>query len=161
MKKDKLHLTEQLENNSATITMSQIRIKNYRNWDQTSHLDFTNNNRLGTMQHRLNKTFDSSGRSASTTTSESNVLTLDTRVQVTYHEIRQFTKLQELCRINNFDFLYESLCPKFNRDMVFKAGEGAGRSGSFFFFSHDNRFIIKTLTKGELEIFLTMLPSYV
>jgi len=45
---------------------------------------------------------------------------------------------------------YSSLSPKFNRDMVFKAGEGAGRSGSFFFFSHDRKFIIKTMTKEEL-----------
>jgi len=43
--------------------------------------------------------------------------------------------------------------------MVFKAGEGAGRSGSFFFFSHDRKFIIKTMTQGELKLFLRILPS--
>ena len=43
--------------------------------------------------------------------------------------------------------------------MVFKAGEGAGRSGSFFFFSHDKKFIIKTMTKAELDLFLRLLPS--
>ena len=32
-----------------------------------------------------------------------------------------------------------------NRKMIFKAGEGAGASGSFFFFSFDNKFLIKTL----------------
>lgn len=36
-----------------------------------------------------------------------------------------------------------------NRDRVFKAGEGSGQSGSFFFFSYDNRFIIKTLRGNE------------
>jgi hypothetical protein len=41
---------------------------------------------------------------------------------------------------------HPSLSPKFNRDAVFKAGEGAGASGSFFFFSHDRKFIIKTMT---------------
>lgn len=41
--------------------------------------------------------------------------------------------------------IYESLDVEKNFDKVFKAGEGAGASGSFFFFSHDNRFIIKTL----------------
>ena len=41
----------------------------------------------------------------------------------------------------------ESLSPANNRDQVFKAGEGAGRSGSFFFFSHDRKFIIKTMSK--------------
>ena len=58
------------------------------------------------------------------------------------------------------DSLHPSLAPKYNRDAVFKAGEGSGRSGSFFFFSHDKRFIIKTMTKGELDLFLKMFSSY-
>lgn len=45
--------------------------------------------------------------------------------------------------------------------MVFKAGEGAGKSGSFFFFTHDDRFIIKTMRQGEVNIFLKFLPSYI
>lgn len=44
--------------------------------------------------------------------------------------------------------------------MVFAAGEGAGRSGSFFFFSHDRKFIIKTMTNNELELFLDKLPAF-
>jgi hypothetical protein len=44
--------------------------------------------------------------------------------------------------------------------MVFKAGEGAGRSGSFFFFSHDRKFIIKTMTKHELDLYLEKLPLF-
>ena len=59
----------------------------------------------------------------------------------------------------SFEVLHKSLSPKYNRDMVFKAGEGAGRSGSFFFFSHDKQFIIKTMTKSELDLFLRILPS--
>ena len=55
--------------------------------------------------------------------------------------------------------MHASLSPKFNREMVFKAGEGAGRSGSFFFFSHDRKFIVKTMTKGELDLFLQILPQ--
>ena len=57
-----------------------------------------------------------------------------------------------------FNVLHESLSPKFNRDMVFKAGEGAGRSGSFFFFSHDKKFIIKTMTEDELKLYLKIMP---
>lgn len=53
-----------------------------------------------------------------------------------------------------------SLSPKLNREMVFKAGEGAGRSGSFFFFSHDRKFIIKTMTKEELKLYLQLLPKF-
>ena len=33
--------------------------------------------------------------------------------------------------------------------MVFRSGESAGLSGSFFFFSHDNKFIIKTLSSSD------------
>jgi len=43
---------------------------------------------------------------------------------------------------------------------VFQAGEGAGRSGSIFFFSHDDRFIVKTMSTGELELFCRILPKY-
>ena len=53
-----------------------------------------------------------------------------------------------------------SLSPKYNRDQVFKAGEGAGRSGSFFFFSHDRKFIIKTMTSSELQAFLPLIEDY-
>jgi hypothetical protein len=41
--------------------------------------------------------------------------------------------------------MLSSLSVEKNRNMVFQAGEGAGLSGSFFFFSSDNRFLIKTL----------------
>jgi hypothetical protein len=44
--------------------------------------------------------------------------------------------------------------------MVFKAGEGAGRSGSFFFFSHDRKYIIKTMTQSELDLYLQHLPKF-
>ena len=43
--------------------------------------------------------------------------------------------------------------------MIFKAGEGAGRSGSFFFFSSDRKFIIKTMTKGELDLLVRLMPD--
>ena len=52
------------------------------------------------------------------------------------------------------------MSPEFNREMVFKAGEGAGASGSFFFYSHDSRFLVKTMTKSELDFFLAILPNY-
>ena len=44
---------------------------------------------------------------------------------------------------------------------MFHAGEGSGKSGSFFFFSHDKRFIIKTITKDELETLLVILKDYI
>jgi hypothetical protein len=62
---------------------------------------------------------------------------IDTKVTVTFHYHKFFQNLYKLCDITDFQSFYQSLSPKFNRDMIFKAGEGAGRSGSFFFFSHD------------------------
>ena len=60
---------------------------------------------------------------------------------------------------SNFEGLHKSLSPKFNREMVFKAGEASGASGSFFFFSHDKKFIIKTMTSSELALFLRIHPN--
>jgi len=56
--------------------------------------------------------------------------------------------------------IIHSLDNEANRKMIFKAGEGAGASGSFFFFSHDNRFIIKTLRGTEREDLIKMLDKY-
>jgi len=48
-----------------------------------------------------------------------------------------------------------------NRDQIFRSGEASGASGSFFFFSHDKRFIVKTMTKTEMQFIQTFLhPLY-
>ena len=54
-----------------------------------------------------------------------------------------------------------SLCLEHNCNQVFKAGEGSGASGSFFFFSYDKRFLIKTLRRNEKDILLSILDSYI
>ena len=46
-----------------------------------------------------------------------------------------------------------------NGERVGTDGEGAGASGSFFFFSHDKKFIIKTIPKEELNELLRLLPK--
>jgi 1-phosphatidylinositol-4-phosphate 5-kinase len=55
----------------------------------------------------------------------------------------------------------KSLDVQKNVSQAFKAGEGAGKSGSFFFFSKDNRFIIKTLKGNEKETMLSLLDDYI
>ena len=55
----------------------------------------------------------------------------------------------------------ESLEVNKNRKMIFKAKESAGKSGSFFFFSHDNKFIIKTLKTNEKKLLISILNDYV
>jgi hypothetical protein len=43
---------------------------------------------------------------------------------------------------------------------MFGAGKSQGRSGSFFFFSHNKRFIVKTIPKNELNTLNKILPDY-
>jgi 1-phosphatidylinositol-4-phosphate 5-kinase len=57
--------------------------------------------------------------------------------------------------------MMKSLSLEENRNMVFKAGEGAGMSGSFFFFSYDNKFLIKTLQGNDKKVMLKILDSYI
>lgn len=54
----------------------------------------------------------------------------------------------------------ESLSTEKNHKSVFKAKESAGKSGSFFFFSFDRRFIIKTMNTSEKKVFIDALPHY-
>jgi len=55
----------------------------------------------------------------------------------------------------------KSLDLKQNFNRILKSGiNGGGKSGEFFFFSDDNRFIIKTVSDAELQVFKAILPSY-
>lgn len=68
-----------------------------------------------------------------------------------------------LRHLDGFDeaTLRESLNPRNNIESIFKAGESQGKSGSFFFFSQDKRFIIKTMTNSDYDAFNKMFKYYV
>jgi 1-phosphatidylinositol-4-phosphate 5-kinase len=72
---------------------------------------------------------------------------IDFRSTIQSYEDQKFDEIQKLDGISPED-LMKSLSMEDNRNCVFRAGEGAGKSGSFFFFTQDNRFLIKTL-KGK------------
>lgn len=59
----------------------------------------------------------------------------------------------------DFKRISKSLNPSKNRDAIFSSGEASGASGSFFFFSHDKRFIIKTMSNTELKLIQKILPD--
>jgi hypothetical protein len=71
------------------------------------------------------------------------------KVEILAHDSETFQKLRELDGITAQDIDFSLNCQQ-NREMVFKAGQNSGQSGSFFFFSHDKRFIIKTMRGDEL-----------
>lgn len=54
-----------------------------------------------------------------------------------------------------------SLDPLSNLSAISNAGESQGKSGSFFFFSGDKRFIIKTMTTSDLSTFKKVFKKYV
>jgi 1-phosphatidylinositol-4-phosphate 5-kinase len=56
--------------------------------------------------------------------------------------------------------LIESLDPSKNIKQIQNAGEGAGASGSFFFFCSDRKFILKTMSSKEIKHMIRCLPSY-
>jgi len=55
----------------------------------------------------------------------------------------------------------DSLDLQDNFNRILKSGiNGGGRSGEFFFFSSDNKIIIKTISNSELKVLLRILPAY-
>ena len=80
---------------------------------------------------------------------------IDTKVEILFYKFKSFSELFDVYNIDMKQIEY-SLSPEKNKEQVFQSGEGSGKSGSFFFFSHDKRFIIKTMTSSELKTFLKM-----
>jgi len=58
------------------------------------------------------------------------------------------------------DIMIKSFSPKKNKKAIEKMGESKGKSGSFFFYSHDRKFIIKTITNEEKETMDEILSNY-
>ena len=57
--------------------------------------------------------------------------------------------------------ILESLNLNENVSSIFKSGEGMGKSGSFFFFSKDQKFVIKTMRRDEKTILINMLDDMI
>ncbi|KMT08132.1 hypothetical protein BVRB_6g143810 [Beta vulgaris subsp. vulgaris] len=66
-----------------------------------------------------------------------------------------FRNLREMFKLDASEYMM-SICG----DDGLREISSAGKSGSMFYLSHDDRFVIKTLRKSELKVFLRMLPSY-
>jgi len=57
--------------------------------------------------------------------------------------------------------IMESLNLSDNLSSIFESGEGMGKSGSFFFFSKDQKFVIKTMRRDEKKILIDMLDDMI
>lgn len=90
---------------------------------------------------------------------EKKIITVTEDIEVIQLAPDIFNCIRRVDNVTNEDII-KSLNPNDNREMAFKAGEGSGKSGSFFFFSHDRNFIIKTMTDGEYQTFEALFKSY-
>ncbi|KAL2460499.1 Phosphatidylinositol 4-phosphate 5-kinase 8 [Abeliophyllum distichum] len=66
-----------------------------------------------------------------------------------------FRNLREMFKLNAADYMM-SICG----DDGLRELSSPGKSGSLFYLSHDDKFVIKTLKKSELKVLLKMLPHY-
>jgi hypothetical protein len=90
---------------------------------------------------------------------EKETLMLHEDISVTEYAPDAFAFLRLIDGYDNH-ILKQSLNPKINKNMVFKAGESKGKSGSFFFFSKDQKFIIKTMTQNDFLAFMRLFRTY-
>lgn len=73
---------------------------------------------------------------------------------ITEHFPKLFHDLRKDDNLDNLEMLI-SLDPIKNKINMLKIKESEGKSGSFFFFSYDKKFIIKTVKSHELEVVLS------
>ncbi|KAJ1435008.1 Phosphatidylinositol-4-phosphate 5-kinase, core [Sesbania bispinosa] len=66
-----------------------------------------------------------------------------------------FRNLREMFKLDAAEYMM-SICG----DSGLRDLSSPGKSGSIFYLSKDDRFVIKTLTKSELKVLLNMLPKY-
>eukprot|EP00250_Pteridium_aquilinum_P018594 c24131_g4_i1 orf=168-2762(-) len=66
-----------------------------------------------------------------------------------------FRHLRELFKIDSADYML-SICG----DSALRELSSPGKSGSVFYLSNDDRFMIKTMRKAEVKALLAMLPNY-
>jgi len=140
-----LHLDTSRTEPVASMTLDSIKIKDFKFWENRKNHD----NVVGAENTVHDTTFDQVLRESAERASD---LIVKRNVRIRSYFPKEFQKLRVDDKIDD-SVIVESLLPDFNTSTVFKAGEASGASGSFFFFSHDKNFIIKTMTSSEMSFF--------
>lgn len=90
---------------------------------------------------------------------------VDVDIRVNSYAPKVFRFIRAIDGVNEIDIM-KSVKPEMNKMQLFKSkmsqnhGSG-GKSGSFFFFTEDKNFIIKTMTKNEKKTLIQMLPNMI
>ena len=107
---------------------------------------------ISSLSHGMNKKY---------TINDSNIKKSKKKRKYIFTEIQKeiFAKIRNLSGISDTDIL-NSLNPILNKENLRSVGDGSGKSGSFFFFSHDEQFIIKIIPNYEKTVLVGMLENY-
>ena len=129
--------------------LKEIEIKNVDKWDSAKAKDFVTS-KLQTGTEKVDK---ENGKQIEKD------LSIQEEVKITEYAPSVFQTVKFMDGITP-EMIKESLSTEKNHKSVFKAKESAGKSGSFFFFSFDRKFIIKTMNSSEKKVFIDSLPTY-
>ena len=83
---------------------------------------------------------------------------INIKSEVHCHQSVKFLKILALDGIRPTE-IAASLNINDNIHNIFQSGQGAGKSGSFFFFSNDNKYLIKTMKVSERRVLFSMLDD--
>jgi hypothetical protein len=90
----------------------------------------------------------------------------DATVSFTAYNPTVFKKIRQLFQISDADFFGSIGVHQIFGNLIsgklssFSQNQSAGKSGSYFFVSHDSKFLIKTISKSEASNLRKILPSY-
>ena len=143
-------IVPKFKGNDATVEFNKLKIMN-KDWSMSKATDIQGESWIAQKADtRRSRVFDErvdteTEEMLGTTQDSDDEKWIDRHVEVTMHEFKLFEQIQ-ICSKMNLELFKGSLSPKYNQEKILKAGTGAGRSGSFFFNSHDDRFVIKTMS---------------
>ena len=80
-------------------------------------------------------------------------------IKITEYQAKDFSKIQEYFGVDH-QMILNSVDLELNKSNIFNISEGEGKSGSFFFFTFDKKYLIKTITTEELRTCLKFLKAY-
>ena len=90
---------------------------------------------------------------------EDQTTTINEDVQTIEYAPGLFSAIRKMDNISDA-MIQKSLNPDSNRTQVFKAKESAGKSGSFFYYTSDSKYMLKTISHAEFVRLKTILKNY-
>ena len=114
-----------------------------KSYNENDDINIENNNKMA---------YTYSNESLNSTSNEEDALIIEFLPEI-FNDLRQNDLINDEVMIKTFS-------PSKNKSAIDKMSESKGKSGSFFFYSHDRKFIIKTISSDEKNTLLNILHDY-